>query len=58
MPIYEYECTDEKCKHLWEEEQKITSDASTKCPHCEKETAKRLIGGGTTFIKKSGGCGW
>lgn len=52
---YEYKC--ESCQKEWEEEQKITDSALTRCPFCEKETAKRLISGGN-FILKGGGVGW
>jgi putative FmdB family regulatory protein len=51
---YEYECT--SCKHVWEKEQKITESAVKICPKCNKETAKRLISGGTGFQLK--GSGW
>ena len=54
MPIYEYTCTE--CNHQWEQEQKITSDPEKTCPNCKKESAKRLISGGTGFILN--GAGW
>lgn len=50
---YEYICTD--CNHEWEEDQKITDEALTKCPKCGKETAKRLVSGGTGFQLVGGG---
>ena len=50
MPIYEYKC--EACEHQWEELQKISDPKITKCEKCGQETAKRLIGGGTSFILK------
>jgi putative FmdB family regulatory protein len=53
MPVYEYEC--EECKHLWEENQKMNDPKITICPKCKKESAKRLISGGTGFILV-GGC--
>lgn len=55
MATYEYECTDDLCKHKWEEEQGMSDDVITKCPECKKETAKRLISGGTGFILNGGG---
>ena len=55
MPDYEYECTNKKCKHEWEVNQKITEDALTTCPKCKKKTAKRLISGGVGFILEGGG---
>jgi len=53
---YEYICTNEECKHEWEEDQKITADALTTCVKCGKETAKRLVTGGQGFILN--GSGW
>ena len=50
---YEYFCSE--CDHHWDAEQKISEDALTKCPKCEKETAVRLISGGTGFVLKGGG---
>jgi putative FmdB family regulatory protein len=50
---YDYIC--EACKHEWEEDQKITADPIAICPQCGKETAKRLISGGTGFILNGGG---
>jgi len=50
---YEYKCT--SCGHVWESEQSIKSDPEKICPKCKKETAKRMISGGTTFVLK-GGC--
>jgi putative FmdB family regulatory protein len=54
MATYEYECTD--CGHTWEKEQKMNDPKTTTCPKCGKETAKRLISGGTSFQLK--GKGW
>jgi putative FmdB family regulatory protein len=50
---YDYICED--CKHEWEHEAKITDPALTMCPKCGKESAKRLISGGTGFILQGGG---
>ncbi len=51
---YEYQCT--SCSHEWEAEQKITEEPLKECPQCHKETAKRLVSGGTgTHLK---GDGW
>ena len=49
---YDYMCED--CKHEWQEEQSIKDEAIKFCPNCKKETAKRLISGGT-FILMGGG---
>jgi len=51
---YEYKCKD--CDHHWEMQQSIKDDAAKKCPKCSKETAQRLISGGTGFVLK--GSGW
>lgn len=53
---YEYICVNLKCKHEWEEEQKISADAFTICPRCKEKTAKRLVSGGLGFVLK--GNGW
>jgi len=53
MPTYEYLCTN--CKHEWEADQSIKDQPLDKCPKCGKETAKRLISGGTGFILSGGG---
>ncbi len=53
---YEYGCENEACCHTWEAEQKITEAALTECPKCHKQTAKRLISGGTGFSLR--GEGW
>jgi putative FmdB family regulatory protein len=44
---YEYICEDESCKHEWEHEAEINDPKLTHCPKCGKETAKRLISGGS-----------
>lgn len=54
MPTYEYEC--KSCGNEWEEIAKITESATTKCPKCKKNKAKRLIGT-TSFQLKGGGWG-
>jgi len=50
---YEYAC--EACGHQWEAEQSIKDAALKKCAACGKETAKRLVSGGTGFLLKGGG---
>lgn len=47
-------CSDEGCNHTWEVEHSITLPALTQCEFCKKETAKRLISGGS-FILSGGG---
>lgn len=54
MITYEYEC--KECGHTWEEEQKISDPKVTTCPKCKKETAVRLVSGGSGFQLK--GNGW
>ncbi|MEO6696031.1 MAG: zinc ribbon domain-containing protein [Ignavibacteria bacterium] len=53
MPTYEYECGN--CGHLFEIYQTMKDDKLTKCPVCEKETLKRLIGAGGGLIFKGSG---
>lgn len=53
MPTYEYEC--KECKYAWEEYQSILDDPILVCEKCKKETATRLISGGTGFVLE-GGC--
>jgi len=45
MPTYEHICTD--CNHEWEDEYSIKQDPPKVCPKCQKETAKRLVSGGS-----------
>jgi putative FmdB family regulatory protein len=44
---YEYICLN--CNHQWENEAKITEPPLKICPHCNQETAKRLVSGGLGF---------
>jgi len=50
---YEYKC--EYCDHMWEEQHGISDEPVKVCPKCKKESAKRLISGGTSFVLKGGG---
>jgi putative FmdB family regulatory protein len=52
MPTYDYLCT--ACGHKFEEIQKMSDPALTKCPKC-KGKIKRLIGGGVGIIFKGSG---
>lgn len=53
MPTYEYKC--DKCGHLFEQMQGITSKSLRKCPNCGKSALKRLIGTGAGLIFKGSG---
>jgi len=53
MPTYDYEC--QACGHRFEALQKITDDALTRCPKCQKARLKRLIGAGLGVIFKGSG---
>jgi putative FmdB family regulatory protein len=53
MPTYEYKCN--KCGHLFEQLQSITSKPLRKCPKCGKLALKRLIGTGAGLIFKGSG---
>lgn len=52
MPTYEYECT--KCKHIFEEFQKITDKPLQRCPKCRGKL-RRLITGGVGLIFRGSG---
>ncbi len=53
MPIYEYEC--KQCGHQMEALQKMSDDALTVCPACNKPELKKLIS--AAGFRLSGG-GW
>jgi putative FmdB family regulatory protein len=53
MPTYEYKC--DKCGHLFEQMQGITSKSLRKCPKCGKSALRRLIGTGAGLIFKGSG---
>ena len=53
MPTYEYKC--DKCGHLLEKMQSMTSKSLRKCPKCGKSALKRLIGTGSAVIFKGTG---
>ena len=44
---YEHICTDETCRFEWTDEYSIKDDPPKICPKCGKETAMRLISGGS-----------
>ena len=54
MPLYEYECQDEDCKHRWETLQKNSEEPNPPCPECGGE-AKRLMPRNTGLIFKGDG---
>ena len=53
MPTYEYIC--QKCEHHFEQFQSMTASPIRKCPHCGKNSVKRLIGKGAGIIFKGSG---
>lgn len=53
MPTYEYVCRG--CGHELEAFQRMSEDALTDCPECEKPELKRKIGRGAGIIFKGGG---
>lgn len=52
MPIYEYRCGD--CDHEFESLQKMSDDALTDCPSCEKPALKKLISASGFRLSGSG----
>jgi putative FmdB family regulatory protein len=53
MPTYEYRC--DECGHKFEEIQKISEPALTKCLSCGKDKVKRLVAAAAFHLK---GGGW
>jgi len=47
MPTYIHVCTEEDCGYEWEDFYSIMDEPPKICPKCEKESAKRLISGGS-----------
>lgn len=43
MPCYDYECQNEKCKHVFEVTQKFSDEPIKECEKCKSEV-KKLIG--------------
>lgn len=53
MPTYDYEC--QGCGHTFELFQGINAPVETRCPKCEKDQLKRLIGTGAAVVFKGSG---
>jgi len=53
MPTYEYEC--EACGHRFEKFQSITARPIRRCPRCDRQKVRRLIGGGAGILFKGSG---
>lgn len=53
MPTYDYEC--KSCHHTWEAFQSIKAPPLKKCPECNKNQARRVIGPGAGIIFKGSG---
>lgn len=53
MPTYDYECN--ACGHKFEHFQSMTSEPLKKCPECNKNKLRRLIGTGAGIIFKGSG---
>ena len=53
MPTYDYIC--EACGHRFEAFQSIKADPIKKCPVCDKNTVRRMIGTGGGIIFKGSG---
>jgi len=52
MPIYEYQCA--ACEHEFDALQKMSDDALTDCPECNKPELKKLISAAGFRLKGSG----
>lgn len=53
MPTYEYACS--KCGHTFEAFQSMKAEPLKKCPKCQKNSLKRLVGAGAGLIFKGSG---
>ena len=53
MPTYQYRCS--SCGNELEVFQKMTDDALTKCPKCEKDALERVISASGGFVLKGSG---
>ena len=53
MPTYDYRCS--ACGHEFEEFQSITAEPFVLCPHCGKNTLRRVLGAGAGMIFKGSG---
>lgn len=53
MPTYDYEC--DACGHKLEVFQSITAEPLTKCPECDKDKLRRLLGTGAALMFKGSG---
>ena len=53
MPTYEYACR--KCGHHFEQFQSMRDEPLKKCPKCQKNGLKRLLGSGAGLIFKGSG---
>jgi len=53
MPTYEYKC--KACGHTLEKFQNITAKPLRKCPNCNRNKLKRLIGSGSGIIFRGPG---
>ena len=56
MPTYNHECSNEECKHEFEDFYSITKDPPKVCPKCNQETVKRVLssGGSRGVVELSG----
>jgi putative FmdB family regulatory protein len=55
MPTYEHACSNDACKHEWDDTYSIKVEPPKVCPKCGLETAKRLISlGGKGVVELSG----
>lgn len=55
MPTYEYVCENEACGNKIEVMQKLSDEPLKFCPHCSKESLKKIISLSNFILK---GTGW
>ncbi len=55
MPLYDYGCKEEGCKHVFESFHKISDPGPTECPLCKHTEVGRLISAVRGTVELSGG---
>jgi putative FmdB family regulatory protein len=55
MPTYDYACLAPGCDYKFEAMQSIMADPFVKCPACNQDSLKRLLGKGAGIVFKGTG---